>query len=569
MPKSFIKKNVLVNGNYVSKWVELKKIYLKRNGSWTSLATAYVKKNVLVGSSYVSKWVKVFEGTGPTLNSSPTLTASNGGKLYDTFTTTNGSWDGATSFTRIWLRSDTETGTYTTISGQTSTTYTTTDADNGKWIRAEVTASDGVKENQASTTPYNITKYKPVSLTAPTLSGSTRVDAGLYVTGDTATYWKSKTINTSDTSPASYSYAWQKTNGTAAANSTDSSTYSPTSTDVGQTIRAVVTATNTGGSTAAYSAFSAEIEAKLVPNKMATPTSSGITTTNITWTVVKPAAVAGSYDSPVTWEYYTSTSSTAPSASTAATGEVGFDISLSKNITYTSSTSPSIQYFWVRGVNNYSEKGEWSDAASATPTAEVTRITAPTSPSVSVGTHTMTASTSLVRISNVSKDQYWSIVRKGPVSLSWVKVTEATSYEYYYSGTNSAPNDTIDLALTNSVSGQATQSASISFDAASSDQTWYFWIRSKATASNYSTWVYMGSVTITAISVTAFAIRLYRGSSTSTFSNPDNPPAWDDFNYPWRSLFDRGNPATGGEGHYAQIRFTANGIAYIRSTSTV
>jgi len=559
MPVIFLKKS--------TGWTQIKKVYLKKNGTWTALATAYVKKVV----SGTSKWVKVFEGSGPSLNSAPVLTASNGGKLYDTFTTTNGSWDGATSFTRVWLRSDTETGTYSTISGATSLTYTTTDSDNGKWIRSEVTASDGIKANQASSLPYNVTKYKPVSLTAPTLSGSTRVGAGLYVTGDTATYWKDKTIYNSDTSPASYSYAWQKTNGTAAANSTNSSTYTPTSTDVGQTIRAVVTATNTGGSTVAYSAFSNAIEAKLVPAKMATPTSSGITTTNITWTVVKPAAVAGTHDSPVTWEYYTSTSSTAPTASTTATGEVGFDISLSKSITYTSSTSPSLQYFWVRGVNNYDEPGEWSDAASATPTAEVTRITAPTSPSVTVGTHTMTASTSLVRNSNTQKDQYWSIVRKGPVSLSWTKVTGATSYEYYYSQTNSAPEETIDLALTTSVAGQATQSASISFDAGTSNLTYYFWIRSKATSSNYSTWVSMGSVTITAISVTVFNIRIYRGNGTA-FDGPSSAPAWDAFNYPWTGLTNRGNPnnaTSPGEGHYAQIRFTANGTFYTRDSATV
>lgn len=561
MPVIFLKKS--------TGWTKIKKVYVKKNGTWTALATAYVKKVV----SGTSKWVKVFEGDGPSLNSAPVLTASNGGKLYDTFTTTNGSWDGATSFTRVWLRSDTETGTYSTISGQTSTTYTTTNSDNGKWIRSEVTASDGVKSNQASSLPYNVTKYIPVSLTAPTLSGSTRVAAGLYVTGEGATYWKSTTIYTSDTSPASYSYAWQKTNGTAAANSTNSSTYTPTATDVGQTIRAVVTATNTGGSTNATSAFSAAIEAKLVPAKMETPTSSGITTTNITWTVVKPAAVAGTHDSPVTWEYYTNTSGTAPSASTTATGEVGFDISLSVSLTYTSSTSPTKRYFWARGINNYDEAGEWSDRAEATPTAEVTRITAPTSPSVSIGTHTMSASTSLVRNSNTQKDQYWSIVRKGPVSLSWVKVTGATSYEYYYSTTNSAPEETISLALVTSVAGQATQSASITFDASTSNQTWYFWIRSKASASDYSTWVSMGAgVTVTAISVTVFNIRIYRGNGTAFDGPSPTAPAWDAFNYPWQTLTNRGNPNAypyTAEGHYAQIRFTANGTFYTRDSGIV
>ena len=563
MPVAFIKKNVLVNGTYQSKWVQIKKIYLKKNGVWTSLATAYVKKVV----SGVSKWVKVFEGTGPTLNSAPVLSSSKGGKLYDTFTTTNGSWDNAISFTRIWIRSDTENGIYSAISGATSTTYTTTNADDGKWIRSEVTASDGSRQNQAASAAVNITKYKPVNISTPTLSGSTRVDSSLFVTGTGTSYWRNTTDYSSDTYPNTFSYYWQKSNGTVAANNSDSDTYTPKAGDVGHQIRCKITATNSGGSTEAYSGFSAAIEAKLKPGKMATPTASDITTTSIKWNFVKPTITATN-DEAITFHYYTNTTGVAPADSDAGELGGGFITGSSQSLTlsYTSSTSPTKQYLWVRAQNNYGDAGEWSDRAEATPTAEVTRIAAPTGATVTGGTAVNVASTQLVRIDNNTKDQYWSIVRRRPMSLSWDAVTGATSYEYHYNGDGTTPAETIDLAFTTSVT---TTSKSESFDASPfGNQTWYFWVRSKATASNYSTWVYMGNVTVAQISVTSFVLRIYRGNGTS-FTTATKAYAWDDFNYAWNNLISRGNPSSGGEGHFARMIFTVNGTSLTRDTNTV
>jgi hypothetical protein len=82
----------------------------------------------------------------------------------------------------------------------------------------------------------------------------------------------------------------------------------------------------------------------------------------------------------------------------------------------------------------------------------------------------------------------------------------------------------------------------------------------------------MGSVIITAISVTVFNIRIYRGNGTAFDGPSPTAPAWDAFNYGWTSLTNRGNPNASpftAEGHYAQIRFTANGTFYTRDSATV
>jgi uncharacterized repeat protein (TIGR02543 family) len=99
-----------------------------------------------------------------------------------------------------------------------------------------------------------------------------------------------------------------------------------------------------------------------VPN---TPTSSGITATNITVSWTSGTAATGT-DAGTSFEVYTSTSSTAPTSTTAGTTETS-----PKNYTYTASSSPSTRYFWVRAVNK-DAKSAYSAVLSATPTARYT-----------------------------------------------------------------------------------------------------------------------------------------------------------------------------------------------------
>ena len=84
---------------------------------------------------------------------------------------------------------------------------------------------------------------------------------------------------------------------------------------------------------------------------------SGLTTSNvtdssatITWTAASPAPANG-------YEYYISTTNTAPSAATVATGSVAAGI-VTKNITALTPTSP--YYVWVRSVCSPSSQSSWT-----------------------------------------------------------------------------------------------------------------------------------------------------------------------------------------------------------------
>ncbi|HTY97747.1 MAG TPA: hypothetical protein VMB91_11950, partial [Solirubrobacteraceae bacterium] len=112
----------------------------------------------------------------------------------------------------------------------------------------------------------------PVNTTPPAIGGSA-------VEGQTL----SATTGSWSGSPTSFSYQWEDCN-TAGEGCTNiskavSSTYKLISTDVGNTLRVVVTATNTGGSTQATSAATAAIAATppTAPVNTALPTVSGST----------------------------------------------------------------------------------------------------------------------------------------------------------------------------------------------------------------------------------------------------------------------------------------------------
>ena len=232
MPKGFVKRN--------GTWVELKKLYVKKNGAWTNLATGYLKKN--------GAWVKIFAASGPSLNTSPTITGAGGGKLFSVYTATNGSWDGnglTLTYTRQWGRADSSAGPFTNISGATGLTYTTTADDDGKYITVTVRATDTNNAfAEAAATPVKIVKYIPVNLTK-SLSGTASEGSELTV----ASTWKITTDNTNDTKPDSYTYKWEsRTTGNVLSElqNTTSNKYTLTSTEVGKYVRVTMTATNTG-----------------------------------------------------------------------------------------------------------------------------------------------------------------------------------------------------------------------------------------------------------------------------------------------------------------------------------
>jgi hypothetical protein len=179
-------------------------------------------------------------------------------------TTSDGTWSNSpTSYTYQWQDCNTSGAACTNISGATSSTYTLAGSDVGDTLRAVVTATNsGGSAPATSAASAAVTANAtpppppaaPVNSALPAISGQTIQDSVLTTSNGT---WSN--------SPTSYTYQWQDCNTSGAActniSGATSSTYTLASSDVGDTLRAVVTATNSGGSASATSAASAAVTA--------------------------------------------------------------------------------------------------------------------------------------------------------------------------------------------------------------------------------------------------------------------------------------------------------------------
>jgi len=234
-----------------STWTKINSIFNKTGAtSWTELLGVWVK-------TAASTWTRVFTRVSVPANTvQPEITGS--GYLYGTLSGTLGTWtapNGTNSYARQWqsaANSGGTAGSYGNISGATSSTYTTTLNENGRWVRLRVTATNLSGDSVAFSNEILITKYSPVALTIPVINGTPSVNSTLTALTTVGTYWKNTTTNSGDTAPDSFSYRWHW--GDTGQNiGSDSSTYLVSSSDVGHTIRVEVTATNTGGSASSTS----------------------------------------------------------------------------------------------------------------------------------------------------------------------------------------------------------------------------------------------------------------------------------------------------------------------------
>lgn len=244
-----------------SAWTKINSIFVKTGASsWTELLGVWVK-------TASSVWTRVFTRLlVPGNTVPPEVTGSE--YLYGTLNGTLGTWtapNGTNSYARQWQSASNNSGTagsYSNISGATSSTYTTTLNENGRWVRLRVTATNLSGNSVAFSNEVLITKYAPVALTIPVISGSATVNSTLTALTTVGTYWKNTTTNSGDTSPDSFSYRWYW--GDTGDNiGSNSSTYTVESTDVDHTIRVDVTATNTGGSTTSTSAQTSTVSEEI------------------------------------------------------------------------------------------------------------------------------------------------------------------------------------------------------------------------------------------------------------------------------------------------------------------
>lgn len=169
-----------------------------------------------------------------------------------------GTWvNGVTSYSYQWY----QTG-IGPISGATSSSYTVLSTDNGKTLYCVVTATNaGGSTSANSNTTSTVTFPAPVNTTAPTLSGYSTVGNTLTVNNGSWNY-----------SPTSYTYKWY--NNAGVISGATLSSYTTTSSDVGYQIRALVTATNSTGSTSIYSNYSSTSYA--IPSNVSAPSNNGV-----------------------------------------------------------------------------------------------------------------------------------------------------------------------------------------------------------------------------------------------------------------------------------------------------
>jgi hypothetical protein len=154
-----------------------------------------------------------------------------------------GTWTGSpTSFAYQWEHCDLGENPCGPISGATGSTYTPTSAFVGKFIRVVVTAKNA--SGEASVTSRAVGRIlppPPVNTSLPVLSTSPPID------GVSLSVSKGSWTN----SPTSFAYQWKRCDSSgencSAISGATNSTYVPSDTDVGHTLAASVTASNSGG----------------------------------------------------------------------------------------------------------------------------------------------------------------------------------------------------------------------------------------------------------------------------------------------------------------------------------
>src|SRR5581483_5214021 len=228
-----------------------KKSWARRStGLLAALATAVAVTATAVGTSAAS---------GPPSNTiRPSITGTPvAGKVLNAH---NGAWSGTTpiAFQYQWTRcSSTGTGCTAIPEASQSQQYVLTTDDVGHRLRVVVTATNSAGTSSRNSPLSAVIKAAPtnapVATTRPGITGSA-------VEGNTLTAsngsWNGAT-------PINYTYQWQRcdTSGAGCRNITDATnqTYTPSSLDVGNTVRVLVTATNSVGAYASISHQSSTI----------------------------------------------------------------------------------------------------------------------------------------------------------------------------------------------------------------------------------------------------------------------------------------------------------------------
>jgi len=233
--------------------------------------------------------------TPPANTDPPTIsgTAQDGQIL----TASPGTWTGTQpiTYTYQWQRCDSTGGNCNPIAGATSTTYSVVSADVGGTLTVVVQASNAAGNASAPSSHTAIVQATPPAVSAePTVSGMAQEGQTLTAAPGAWT----------GTTPITYAYQWESCepsgNDCGPIAGATATTYGVTTTDVGTTLRLLVTATNTAGSTSDFSAATAAVQpASAPPTYTSPPTISGtaqvgqqLTADPGSWTGTQPITYA-------------------------------------------------------------------------------------------------------------------------------------------------------------------------------------------------------------------------------------------------------------------------------------
>ena len=163
-----------------------------------------------------------------------------------TLTATDGTWTGTApiSYTYQWRRCDSDGTNCADIAGATGATYDIVETDAGHALRIAVKATNAAPGSATATSDPTaaVSDVAPDGLTLPVITGTPEEGSALTVSNGT---W-------SGTAPFTYMYKWQRCDASG-SNCSDiagatSASYEAGPADIGRKLRAVVTATNGGGS---------------------------------------------------------------------------------------------------------------------------------------------------------------------------------------------------------------------------------------------------------------------------------------------------------------------------------
>jgi len=199
----------------------------------------------------------------------------------DRLTTSYGSWTGTpTSYVYQWKRSSTSTGVYSDIVSATSNSYVATEFDVGYFIKASVTATNGLGTSSpalsAATTV--VVDSAPTNTALPAITGVMR-------TGETLTNSRGSWTS----SPSTFTYQWKRANTVGGSYTNISSatdrTYDLTDADIDKFIKVSVIATNNIGASTAASSAATSVIVDLDDSAVPTTSTPVATATGFTFTI--------------------------------------------------------------------------------------------------------------------------------------------------------------------------------------------------------------------------------------------------------------------------------------------